>query len=240
MNKADVTRRLVELARERGGHIGFQAFLDETCIKQAWLRGQPWFTGWNSLLDELGLQTKRFEVARSDPSDIASAVAHLIARIERWPTDDELRRERATNRSFPSIKVVARIRRSGELARLIVALAESQPSLKPAARIAATQLQAQPPSAPALPTERVRGYVYLLRSGRRFKIGKSSDPSRRYREVRLELPEETHQIHTIATDDPAGIEAYWHARFAAKRVRNTEFFELDAEDVRAFKRRTYQ
>jgi hypothetical protein len=80
----------------------------------------------------------------------------------------------------------------------------------------------------------------MLRSGRRYKIGKSTDPSRRYREVKLELPDETHQVHTIATDDPAGIEAYWHARFAEKRVRNTEFFELEPTDVRAFKRRTYQ
>jgi hypothetical protein len=29
-------------------------------------------------------------------------------------------------------------------------------------------------------------------------------------------------------------------RFDSKRVRNTEFFELDASDVAAFKRRKYQ
>ena len=86
----------------------------------------------------------------------------------------------------------------------------------------------------------MKGYVYMLRSGRRYKIGKSTDPSRRYREVRSELPEETHQVHTIPTDDPAGIESYWHERFRAKRVRNTEFFELKASDVQAFKRRKYQ
>ena len=88
--------------------------------------------------------------------------------------------------------------------------------------------------------ERIRGYVYLLRSGRRYKIGKSTDPSRRFREVRLELPDETNQVHTIPTDDPSGIESYWHQRFAEKRIRNTEFFSLTAEDVRAFKRRKYQ
>ena len=47
-------------------------------------------------------------------------------------------------------------------------------------------------------------------------------------------------VHTIATDDPNGIEAYWHARFQSKRVRDTEFFNLDAGDVAAFKRRRYQ
>jgi hypothetical protein len=79
-----------------------------------------------------------------------------------------------------------------------------------------------------------------MRSGKRCKIGKSNSPSRRYREVRLDLPDETLLIHTIPTDDPAGIESYWHRRFSSKRVRETEFFELDAVDVAAFKRCKYQ
>jgi hypothetical protein len=50
-------------------------------------------------------------------------------------------------------------------------------------------------------------------------------------------PERLDLIHEIKTDDPSGIEGYWHKRFTNKRIDpNKEWFKLTSDDVKAFKR----
>jgi hypothetical protein len=82
------------------------------------------------------------------------------------------------------------------------------------------------------------GTVYLLRFGKFYKIGRSNSAGRRERESALQLPEKVRMVHVIRTDDPPGIEAYWHRRFADRR-KNGEWFELVPSDVAAFRRRKF-
>jgi hypothetical protein len=82
------------------------------------------------------------------------------------------------------------------------------------------------------------GHVYLLKHDKVFKIGRSTDATRRYNDIRVQMPMETEEIHLIETDDTVGIEAYWHKRFASKRLKG-EWFSLNSADVKAFKRRRF-
>jgi hypothetical protein len=81
-------------------------------------------------------------------------------------------------------------------------------------------------------------FVYLMKSGRFYKIGRTNALGRRERELVIQMPERAKVVHSIKTDDPSGIEEYWHRRFKDRR-RNGEWFDLDGKDVAAFCRRRF-
>jgi len=82
------------------------------------------------------------------------------------------------------------------------------------------------------------GYVYLMKAGRFYKLGRTNALGRRERELVIQLPEAAKVIHPIKTDDPVGIEEYWHRRFHDRR-KNGECSELTAQDLAAFRRRKF-
>ena len=92
---------------------------------------------------------------------------------------------------------------------------------------------------PPEPAPQVTGAVYLMRFGRYFKIGCSATPEEGFSELQRGLPERSRLLHIIRTDDPYGIEAYWHRRFAQKCARG-EWFRLTPDDVVVFRGRQFQ
>jgi hypothetical protein len=71
----------------------------------------------------------------------------------------------------------------------------------------------------------VTGYVYLVRAGDLYKIGKAKDPTKRVRDLprRLGVPE---LVWSIGCDQPRLLEKLVQKRFAAMRAGG-EWFRLD-------------
>lgn len=87
------------------------------------------------------------------------------------------------------------------------------------------------PKEPPAPRKKYPGYVYLLKAGSYYKIGRASDISRRLAQFGVQLPFPFECLHTVACSDMIKAEQYLHAKFASKRG-NGEWFNLDDNDVR--------
>ena len=80
---------------------------------------------------------------------------------------------------------------------------------------------------------RFSGAVYLVKYGLDYKIGMTNSVSRRYKEIKLLLPEKPTIIHSIKTNNPRKVERYWHRRFVHKKNRG-EWYRLNDLDVEEF------
>ncbi|MBY5815651.1 GIY-YIG nuclease family protein [Rhizobium leguminosarum] len=237
LKKAEIIRLVSEIAERDGGVApGQTKFVSQTGIKEHVWRGKFW-RSWSDVLNEAGFVANSWTQALADDV-IFEAVMQLTRRLGKFPTTTDLRFERAHNPSFPGQKTIARNRTMEELAADVRAYAEAQ-SDAAVAGFCAEYLAAIPAKETATPMPSVAplGHVYMIRYGKDFKIGRTGSVNRRSREVQIELPDTTKLIHAILTDDPVGVEAYWHRRFQEFRG-NGEWFRLPVGAVAAFKKWT--
>ncbi|MDC9018699.1 GIY-YIG nuclease family protein [Mycobacterium marinum] len=185
---------------------------------------------------EAGFAPNVMNVQKLDDDSSLRELAPVTRRLGRFPTDAHLRMERRNNPNFPSEKVFTNRlgRKANQIARLRV-FAQSTDGLADVLEILA-QEQVADQTVSETTSDDAHGYVYMIRSGKYCKVGHASHVGRREYEVGLQLPERVELIHSFATDDPPGIERYWHQRFSDRR-RNGEWFRLSAADIAAFKGR---
>lgn len=238
-DRARIISEIRRLAKSNSGYISLRKFSKATGISEHQMIGKYWAT-WGEALSEAGISTKSFSQPPIADNRVLQVFAELMQRLEKWPTHAEMKLEHHHNASFPSFTVFRSRIMETNFAEKVLEYCETRNDLGLAASILRKRLEAESSKPPTFDSASVVGYVYMMKSGRRYKIGHTNSVSRRHREIKLDLPDPTSVVHSIQTDDPAGIEAYWHNRFRSKRIRDTEFFELDASEVAAFKRRKYQ
>lgn len=232
-----IVSEIRRLAALNGGQApGNQAFVSATGIIESKWRGKYW-ARWGDALIEAGFEPNAW-TGKSDADAILAGVIAAARHYGHFPTNDEISMLRASDQSIPAPKTIQG--NLGGRAERIAAIRQfigDKPEY--ADVLAMLPSVASPRSAPPPGTKAVDGHVYLIKSGEFYKVGRSDELERRVKEIRIALPDAATLVHAITTDDPPGIEAYWHRRFADRRA-NGEWFKLTPDDLKAFMRRKFQ
>lgn len=237
MTKAQILAEIQRTAQANGGvPLGRARFAAETGIRESDWDGRYWVR-WNDALAEAGYPPNELQ-GRTPDETLFSKLAEEVRRLGQLPTRSELKLRRRQDSTFPNDKVFDRLGPKATWpARLVRRFEGDADMADVVAILEPLVIEVEPEEEPlAKPGE--QGFVYLLKSGRHYKIGRTFDVGRRRYDLAIQLPDPVTEEHVIATDDPIGIERYWHLRFADRR-KNGEWFELSRADVAAFKRRKF-
>lgn len=229
----EIIRKIKEIAVSNGGTPpGVTKFETVTGIKKHEWRGKIW-RNWGDALLDAGFAPNKLQTAFTDDF-LLEVVLKVARRVNRFPSTGDLDYEIPRLETNLSPKTVQARWNMSELATKLAEFAHSKgedqieefakgyspsPKIKEGATVSAAPL----------------GYVYMQRHENDYKIGHTKSLNKRGRQIQIELPREIELVHSILTDDPLGIEAYWHRRFEAKRTRG-EWFRLSNSDISAFKR----
>lgn len=234
-----ILNEIRRLAGLNGGRPpGFVLFSRETGIGEHQWRGKFW-ARWSDAIAEAGLQPNQW-TERLASSDVLKSLITVCRHYGRLPTVAEIKMYRTSDPSVPNAETIRAHFKSR--AGIIAALVKFSDENEGYDDIKAMLPDGLPPLAEPASSNQLavkEGFVYLIQSGAFYKVGRSDDIERRFKEIRTAMPDKATLVHTIRTDDPVGIEAYWHLRFAEKRV-NGEWFKLASLDISAFKKRKYQ
>ncbi len=235
ITKQKILDEIKRTAKENGGKpLGTGRFEKETGIK-----GYDWQRYWARFGDaqqEAGFVANQLQSGYSDEF-LAEKTIGLIRKLGKFPTVREFRIEKNNDPDFPSKGVIFRLGSQQNLAKIILDYCQNKIGYEDVVALCAGIMTKtiQTEDSNGAETNGTVGEVYLFKSGNYYKIGRTNDTVRRGNELRIQLPEKMDLIHSIKTDDPSGVENYWHKRFDSKRM-NGEWFDLNSADIKTFKR----
>jgi hypothetical protein len=245
-DKQFILSEIQRTAALNGGQpLGQRAFKNATGILRHEWMGRYWIR-WPDAVSEAGFQplesTQAFEV-----EEMLEQVAKLARKYKRYPIEAEILMEKRGNGNdrVPSPDILrAGLGRKPEAIRKVLDYCSNRDEYADVIAILAKEIVGTKPVSDdetiiTSKNQSPSGYVYLVKSGRLYKIGYSENHWRRKSELHKQTSEGITEIHTIAAiDDAPGIERYWHERFKEKR-QHGEWFDLSSEDVSAFRKRKF-
>lgn len=235
MEKQKILNEIQRISKLSGGKApGFQKFSNVTGLRKAEWYPNLWLR-WGDAIIEAGCKTNDFNTGY-DINYLIEQYIELIRELGHFPIEGELRLKRKVDKSFPSHSAFSQLGNKQKRVEKIYSYCKSKTGFEDVIEHCKSVSQNRKRALDHDSKSKI-GYVYLIQHGARneYKIGRTSNPIRREGEIRLELPEKVKPIHYIETDDPAGVENYWHRRFKNKR-KEGEWFSLNPNDIRSFKK----
>ena len=224
------------LVKEHGGTpIGQRVFMRATGFSNYYWKGGYW-RSWSAFQADAGYAPNSPTEKISDEI-LLQRFAELALERNEIPSEADLMLKRKEDPSFPSKAAFRRWGSRDALRAKVAEYCEGKEHFAPAIELLTQGVSNRLDH--RLDSSVIKGFVYLLRSGKNYKVGRTDAVGRRLRALAIQLPRKPDTVHVIETDDPEGIEQYWHRRFAEKR-QGGEWFALSPEDVRAFKKRRFQ
>lgn len=235
-------KRTAEL--NAGTPLGQTQFRADSGIREGEWKGVYW-TRWSDALSEAGYRPLEWNVA-IDEMQMIEEIAKLTRRLGRYPTKyDVLLAKKSIDRIPSPSALFRRIGGKPKIIEKLITFCSSNEEFEDICPVLSCEIIDTPPKVEMVKSVNrpnkvdPSGYVYLVKSGRRYKIGQTSNHWQRKSELHKQTAEGITEIHTIAAiDDAPGIEKYWHERFKEKR-QHGEWFDLSAEDISAFKKRKF-
>ncbi len=194
MKKHYIIDEIKRTARENGGKpLGKMKFAKITGIQNHNWLGKYW-ARWGDAVKEAGYEPNKLQGLLSDDFLIEKIIP-FIKELGKFPVAEELRMRARHVKDFPSQSVFCRVGKKPMLAKKIIEYCEKKGELEEVINICrpilvVDELESDIPGK----SEPADGFVYLIKSGRYYKIGKTYDVGRRKYDIKLQLPEEIKEV----------------------------------------------
>jgi hypothetical protein len=230
MTKEEILAEIQRTAADNGDKpLGSRRFREVTGISE-----YEWGRYWPRFADaqrEAGFEANERNAAL-DPELVIEKYIGLVRELGKIPTYSELRVQRSRDPQFPDGKTFYRAgNRAGggknALVGRVLEYARAKSGYEDVVAICEAGYQPDPSGGRSDSGDDgsvTVGFVYLAKGQRgQYKLGRTNLVDRRVSELGATMPVELELVHDIKTDDPAGVEVYWHKRFADRRLKGEWF-----------------
>ena len=173
MDKQYILEEIKRTARENGGlPLGSQSFQTHTGIKAYDWQGKYWVR-WSEALKEAGFAPNTFNVAYPD-NVLLEKLCELIRELGHYPVRGELKIKANHDKTFPSHNTFDRLGNKRTIVSKIVAYCQQRNmediiKLCPIPEPEKVQVKTEGGGIEAI------GSVYLIKTGKYYKIGRTND-----------------------------------------------------------------